>query len=154
MHSVLIKTKFLILFLFLLGLHAKSQFRDFLSVNYVWDHPMVAPDLLNIYSNEDAVALKEDNRIALRGLKSEFMYIYVEQKGVIQFKNEIGISEHGHFLFPNTFDEPYERQFIPIDEEAFGPYFNVKIIFIAGRILKPDGTLETAIIKYSFSRHI
>ncbi|NND77138.1 MAG: hypothetical protein HKN39_03035, partial [Flavobacteriales bacterium] len=45
---------------------------------------------------------------------------------------------------------PYERQFIPINEKAYGPYFNTKIVFFAGRILKANGETETAIARYAF----
>ncbi|NND77762.1 MAG: hypothetical protein HKN39_06230, partial [Flavobacteriales bacterium] len=66
------------------------------------------PEQRSIFENENAVSLKEENRIAIRGKKAEFMYIYEEQKGLIKFNDASGVNEHGHFLLPKTFDEPYE----------------------------------------------
>lgn len=111
---------------------------------------MDIPELSTEFSHEDAVALKEENRIAVHGLKSDFMYLYFEQKGMIQYKDQKGIEEHGWFLLPEPIDPPYERQFIPIDQPIYAPYFNTKLIFFAGRIKKKNGNVEPAVMTYSF----
>lgn len=127
-----------------------AQFRDFLNYKYTWDSKVEIPDLDDGFSHENAIALKEENRIAVNGLKSEFMYLYFEQKGMILFQNEKGIQEHSWFLFPKPIDPLYERQFIPIDQPIYAPYFNTKLIFFSGRILRKDGSVEPAVMTYSF----
>lgn len=151
MHFAILIRRHILITLFLsLSFNAFSQFRDFLKNTYIWEHDMVVPDLDSNYMHENAVALNEKNRIAIRGLKEEFMHVYFEKQGIIQFKNENGIRDHGNFLFPYAMDPLYERQFIPIDEKIYSPYFNTKVLFVAGRIIHENGIVEPAIFRYSF----
>ncbi len=139
-----------IILFFFIGLSLNGQYRDFLSAPYEWANDFVLPALDSAFAIEDAVALVEHNRMAVRGLKAAFMHVYYEQKGMIQYQNQKGIYKHNAFLLPKALDPLYEGQFIPIEDKVYQPFFNVRMLFFAGRIKKPNGDVIPAVFRYAF----
>lgn len=128
----------------------EGQYRNFITTPYHWDHTFEMIEVEEGNENFNAIALKEENRFVVHGRKEQFMNLYFEQRGMIKYQNQEGIFKHNAFLLPLALDPLHEQQYLDIEDKAYAPYFNVEVLFFAGRILKSNGDVEQAIFRYAF----
>ncbi len=125
---------------------ANAQDFRFRKNNHQWEDPAPIPlPVKKQFEHEDAVVLKEANKVNISWVKSQFVHLYYEKKIRIKLQTKEGVERCSRVTIPESFDPLYDYSSVPNDKknEVDRPsYFNVRIIEFEARVIKPDGTVK------------
>lgn len=138
------------LFIFILALcgEAIGQFEKFKKYKYTWEESFPASVAIEpSFQDQPLVILNEENTLKVSGVKSEFMKVYIEKRQHIKYLSSKELVTGSHFVIPESFDPKLDRSDLPRGNKKFAQrpkLFDVKVLFFAARIKKPDGTIVDA----------
>jgi len=128
-----------------------GQYTQYKKYEYDWnkDAPETMP-VNEMFSEEDAVILDEQNFMEASGTKDPFVKVYIEKKLRIKFLTQKGIDNFSKITIPESFDPLFDYKDIPLGnpKKRHRPrMFEIKIEYFAARIIKGNGQIETADVK-------
>lgn len=160
---------FLSTFLLFFYFNSFSQSFSYRKVDYTW--PKEKPEAISLenqYAKQDAVILDEKCMYNISGnqtppynflvLAGRGFYIdessdsknpIVQKHLRIKYLNDAGIKKHSTFILPESFDPSHDRVLVPHlkRNSVRRPRGEFECIrYFAARIIKPDGTIQKAIV--------
>ena len=152
-NAVYMKKNLLLFFILLSTQSVIGQNKSYRNYNYKWlDANPVRLDVNKQYAEEPAVILEEKTRMEL--LEDKFYNNYrfnylIEKKIRIRYQSKEGIAQFSKFSLPEDFDPQSSYYGLTLKQHQVmhrpkGDYDMVD--YFVARIIKPDGTVKSAII--------